>query len=173
MESRVLDIPIKMDNYEDLFNEFDYRSLERREVKEEIDNFIDMSILKSKEDMKHTSLELIIHLPREVKDEKMEALTKGGIINHYKANFEYEKKIKALGSKRIIYYGVSALILLVSWYYIVTYSSESFLTSLLNAGGTVLLWEIMGLVLIERKNYKDRGRLNKKLSKMEIKFQYI
>lgn len=173
MINKVYTIPIKVNNYEELFSELDYRNLDQRELNEDVDNFIDMSILRTNEKIKNMEFQLIIHLPEEIKDHNKEAMVEKGLKNHYNSVFEYQKKIKRLSIRRIIYYGISALILLVMWYYIVTYKSEGFLTSLLNAGGTVLLWEIMSLVLIERKNSQDRARMNRKLYNMKIVFKYI
>ena len=68
---------------------------------------------------------------------------------------------------------ISALILLTCWFYIKTYYGESLLTSLLDSGGTVLLWEVMSLIFIESKNFKIKVNINKKLSKMNIVFKYI
>ncbi|MBP3916006.1 hypothetical protein, partial [Clostridium sp.] len=53
------------------------------------------------------------------------------------------------------------------------FKGESLLTSLLNSGGTVLLWEVMSLIFIENKNFKYKLRVNKKLSDMDIVFKYI
>lgn len=173
MEKSVFEIPIKINSYEDLFNELDNRDIDKRVVKEEVDNFIDMAILTTSDDVKHMELNLIIHLPVKAKDEIKEVLVREGLMNHYEAVFEYQKKLKKFGVKRITYYAICSLILLVGWYYMVTYKDKSFISSLLNAGGTVLLWEIMSLVFIERKKSKDRAALNRKLSNMKVIFKYI
>ena len=68
---------------------------------------------------------------------------------------------------------ITAEILLCCWYIIKSYKGESLLTSLLNSGGTVLLWQIMTLIFIEGKNFRYKLRINKKLSNMTIVFKYI
>ena len=68
---------------------------------------------------------------------------------------------------------IAAAILLSCWYFIKNAKGESLLTSLLNSGGTVLLWEVMTLIFIESKNFKYKVRVNKKLSNMDIVFRYI
>lgn len=173
MEENTYNIGIKVESYEELFNKLDYRPLDIRELSEDVDNFIDKFILKSDKKIKNMMLKLIIYLPKSVKDYTKENNTQLGIINHYKSIFEYQKKIKILSIKRITYYAICSLILSAGWYYMVTYKNQNFISSLLNAGGTVLLWEIMSLVFIERKNAKDRAALNRKLSNMKIVFEYI
>ena len=78
-----------------------------------------------------------------------------------------------MGVIRICYYIIAAAILLSCWYVIKNSKGESLLTSLLNSGGTVLLWETMTLIFIESKNFKYKVRVNKKLSNMDIVFRYI
>ena len=78
-----------------------------------------------------------------------------------------------MGIIRIGYYMIAAAILLTFWYIIKNFKGESLLTSLLNSGGTVLLWEVMSLIFIESKNFKIKVNINKKLSKMNIVFKYI
>ena len=78
-----------------------------------------------------------------------------------------------MGIRRIIYYIIAATILLTGWYIIKNSRGESLLTSLLDSGGTVLLWEVMSLIFIEGKNFKYKVRVNKKLANMNIVFRYI
>lgn len=172
-DDNVFKIPIKINDYTDLFSSLDYRNLCEREINEEVDNFIDTLILKSNKIIKDIKIELIIYMPIDIKDEVRELESKEGLINYYKGYFEYKKKLNFLGIKRVIYYAISALALLIAWYYILKYNGENFITSLLNAGGTVLLWEIMSLVLIERKNAKEKDDINKKISNMNIIFRYL
>lgn len=109
----------------------------------------------------------------EIRDEKKEEISKIGIINSYKSFFILEKKLSLMGIRRIVYYIFSSLILLSCWYFIEKHNGESLLTSLLNSGGTVLLWEVMSLILIEGKNFKYKVRVNKKLSNIDIIFRYL
>ncbi|MGL5749969.1 MAG: hypothetical protein ACRCXT_05545, partial [Paraclostridium sp.] len=53
-----------------LFNEFDYRKLENRELNEDIDELIDKIILKSHESIKKMKLHLIIYMPMCVRNYK-------------------------------------------------------------------------------------------------------
>ena len=109
----------------------------------------------------------------EVRDENKEEMSKVGIINSYKEFLEREKKLSIMGVIRIGYYMITAAILLSCWYIIKTSKGESLLTSLLNSGGTVLLWQIMTLIFIEGRNFRYKLRINKKLSNMNIVFKYI
>ena len=123
--------------------------------------------------LNHINVELEINMPLEVRDENKEEMSKVGIINSYKEFLEREKKLSIMGVIRIGYYMITAAILLSCWYIIKTSKGESLLTSLLNSGGTVLLWQIMTLIFIEGKNFRYKLRINKKLSNMNIVFKYI
>ncbi|MGL5348237.1 MAG: hypothetical protein ACRDA3_12870 [Peptostreptococcaceae bacterium] len=173
MEDNVFEIPIKIEKYEDFFNEFDYRDIKNRELNEDIDDLIDKIILTSNRKIKNQKLELIIYIPKDKENHKVEKDVEEGIINYYKSYFNYKKKINIMGMKRIVYYIVYALILLSLWNFIYKYKGENFIGALLNAGGTVLLWEIMSMILIERKNLKDRIIIKRKMLNMNIIFKYI
>ena len=112
-------------------------------------------------------------MPAEVKDKNKEEVSKVSIINSYREFLAREKKLSFMGVIRICYYIIAAAILLSCWYVIKNSKGESLLTSLLNSGGTVLLWETMTLIFIESKNFKYKVRVNKKLSNMDIVFRYI
>ena len=123
--------------------------------------------------VKDINVELEINMPLEVRDENKEEMSKVGIINSYKEFLEREKKLSIMGVIRIGYYMITAAILLSCWYIIKTSKGESLLTSLLNSGGTVLLWQIMTLIFIEGRNFRYKLRINRKLSNMNIVFKYI
>ena len=93
-------------------------------------------------------------MPLQVKDENKEEVSRISIINSYKEFLDREKKLSVMGIIRIGYYMIAAAILLTFWYIIKNFKGESLLTSLLNSGGTVLLWEVMSLIFIENKNFK-------------------
>ena len=112
-------------------------------------------------------------MPSKVKDKNKEEVSKISIINSYKEFLAREKKLSIMGIIRIGYYMITAAILLTCWYIIKNSKGESLLTSLLNSGGTVLLWQIMTLIFIEGRNFRYKLRINRKLSNMNIVFKYI
>ena len=166
-------IPIKVDSYEELFREFDYRDVEERSVNDDLDGWIKEYILRVPYKLKNFDVELVVNMPAKAKDENTEAMSKVSIINSYKELLRKEKILNFMGIRRIIYYIIAATILLTGWYIIKNSRGESLLTSLLDSGGTVLLWEVMSLIFIEGKNFKYKVRVNKKLANMNIVFRYI
>lgn len=166
-------IPIKINSYEDLFVEFDYRNVEDRSINKELDEWIKEYILRIPHKLKDINIELEINMPIEMKDEKKEETSKISLLNSYKDFLKREEKLSFMGVRRIIYYMIVAATLLSLWYFIKTNKGESLLTSLLNSGGTVLMWEVMSLIFIQGKNFNYTFRMNKKLSNMNIVFKYI
>ena len=166
-------IPIKVNSYEELFNSLDYRNLAERDINGEVPSWIEEYISRVPQKLSSIDVELLINMPEDAMDKDKEEKSKLGIINYYNSFFILQKKFSLMGIKRICYYIFSALILLTCWFYIKTYYGESLLTSLLDSGGTVLLWEVMSLIFIESKNFKIKVNINKKLSKMNIVFKYI
>ena len=166
-------IPIKVDYYEQLFREFDYRNDEDRCINEDLNEWLQEYIFRQPHKLNNISIELEINMPLEVRDENKEESSKVSIINSYKEFLKREVKIINMSVIRIGYYMITAAVLLSCWYIIKTNIGESLLTSLLNSGGTVLLWQIMTLIFIEGKNFRYKVRINKKLSNMTIVFRYI
>ena len=166
-------IPIKVDYYEGLFREYDYRDAEYRCINEDLNGWLQECVFRLPYKLKDIDVELEINMPLEVRDENKEGMSKISIINSYKEFLQREKKLSIMGVIRIGYYMITAAILLSCWYIIKTYKGESLLTSLLNSGGTVLLWQIMTLIFIEGRNFRYKLRINKKLSNMTIVFKYI
>ena len=166
-------IPIKVNSYEELFREFDYRDVKDRSINADLDGWIQEYILRIPYKLRKIYVELEVNMPAEVKDKNKEEVSKVSIINSYREFLAREKKLSFMGVIRICYYIIAAAILLSCWYVIKNSKGESLLTSLLNSGGTVLLWETMTLIFIESKNFKYKVRVNKKLSNMDIVFRYI
>ncbi|MDY3359314.1 MAG: hypothetical protein SOY04_02740 [Clostridium celatum] len=166
-------IPIKVNSYEELFREFDYRDVKDRSINADLDGWIQEYILRVPYKLRKIYVELEVNMPAEVKDKSKEEVSKVSIINSYREFLAREKKLSFMGVIRICYYIIAAAILLSCWYVIKNSKGESLLTSLLNSGGTVLLWETMTLIFIESKNFKYKVRVNKKLSNMDIVFRYI
>lgn len=166
-------IPIKVDSYEELFREFDYREVKERSINADLDGWIQEYILRVPYKLKNIDVELEVNMPVEVRDENKEEISKESIINSYKEFLSREKKLSFMGVIRIGYYIIAAAILLSCWYFIKNSKGDSLFTSLLDSGGTVLLWEVMTLIFIESKNFKYKVRVNKKLSNMDIVFRYL
>ena len=166
-------IPIKVNSYEELFREFDYRDVKDRSINADLDGWIQEYILRVPYKLRKIYVELEVNMPAEVKDKSKEEVSKVSIINSYIEFLAREKKLSFMGVIRICYYIIAAAILLSCWYVIKNSKGESLLTSLLNSGGTVLLWETMTLIFIESKNFMYKVRVNKKLSNMDIVFRYI
>ena len=166
-------IPIKINSYEDLFVEFDYRNVEDRSINSDLDQWIKEYILRIPHKLKDINIELEINMPIEIKDDNKEKISKVSLLNSYKEFLKREEKLSFMGVRRIIYYIIVASALLSLWYFIKTNKGESLFTSLLNSGGTVLLWEVMSLIFIQGKNFNYTFRMNRKLSNMDIVFKYI
>ena len=65
-------IPIKVDSYEELFREFDYRDVKERSINADLDGWIQEYILRVPYKLKKFDVELIVNMPAEVRDEKKE-----------------------------------------------------------------------------------------------------
>ena len=61
-------IPIKVDSYEELFREFDYRDVKDRSINADLDGWIQEYILRVPYKLRKIYVELEVNMPAEVKD---------------------------------------------------------------------------------------------------------
>lgn len=165
-------ISIIFGNYEELFYEFDYRPLNNRDLSEELDTFI-LSRATDLSSVKNTAISLEINLPKSVYSKEREVLTYEGISNHYDSKIEWDKKLTKIAIKRLTYYFTISMSLFIFWYFSQSILENSILSVLLDTGATVVLWQIMTVLFIERKDYNLKKNLNKLFSQMDIKFKYF
>ena len=162
-------IPIQVESYEELFNEFDGNILEKRLLRDDINDFI-YEYFKTMAEV--DALYLEISLPQRIYDEEKEAAVFKAIPYYYDSKLKFEGKIVNTGIRRIIYYMLMSVILFIAWFYLRKIGGETLLTTALNAGANVLLWQVMTLIFIEGKNFQLNYKLLKRLYHLEIVFTY-
>lgn len=165
-------IPIQLSNYEEAFNQFDYRRNYDRKLNEDLDDFLKSTFITLPLS-KNLEIEIKIFLPQDIKNESCEEIVRRGILSNYVSYEIYEKNIKIMGIRRISYYILISAILFFLWYIFESHNNSFFISEALNTGATVLLWQAMTLIFIENKNFKLNSRINKKLSTAIITFSYL
>lgn len=165
-------IHLKFDSYDDIFYEFDYRSIDLKDVSDDVDSFI-TSQISDLINLKELSIVLEINLPKTVYDEEQEKLTSTGIDNYYDSKITLDNKISKMGLRRLLYYFTVSSLFFILWFYTQGALGDTFLTGIFDTAGTVILWQAMTLIFIERKNHNINKRINKLFSEMKIVFKYF
>lgn len=168
-------IPIKVDSYKDLFYEFDFSLIENRDLRDDIDSFISNKVLDLKQN-KNTNVILEIYIPYNSKNVEEEILAIQAIENFYDSKSDMDKFIINTGKKRLLYYLFLSAMFFMAWYFIQNFLitlGSNLIASIFDTCATVVLWQAITLVFIERKNYNIKRDVNKIFSDMKIQFKYI
>ena len=170
IHNNIMIISLQFSMYEDLFNDFDYNSLENKVLREDIDSFI-KNFFKDMIPGQMPQLTLIF--PKSIYSIDKEQSILKAIQTYYSSELTFQNRIARMVLKRIIYYTIVSFLLFVIWYYTTKTFGDTLFTAAANTGATVLLWQVMTLLFIERDNFELHYNTTKALSHMPIIFKYI
>lgn len=164
-------IPVKISDYNDIFNPFDNSPLENRKVNSELTEYLKDTLLKVT-NFKAEDFELKITLPISKKSKLLEYDTLKGITNFYKSFNTSEKLLRKTNIKRIVYFLLGAIIFEVLWLYVKKQASNAFYAEIFLIGSVLLLWQVMVIIFIESKAFIYNRIIYQKLSTLHVSFNY-
>lgn len=165
-------IEVSLDDYDDVYDEWDPAPFKKRFIQEEFDDFI----VSSAEDipMKY-NLNIVLYLPKDKKDANKETAVEAAYQNYY--SYEIVKIAKNLAKlrKRNISYFLLA-ILFLSLGYIFQFGPDNVAFDVIQEGifigGWVFLWEFFTDIIITRKKLIAEHKLYKRILQSELSFIY-
>jgi len=165
------EISIMLDNYDDIFSDFDPRPFSERALS---DDFL-FEAKKAVKDKPSGAIELRFLIPAHERDLKEESLIKKRLKNHFKKHAEISQKERKKTIKHGLLFVVSGIILMFLATLILAKNTESsFLTSfliiLLEPGGWFLFWEGLNVAIFESRKIKPEADFYERISKCEISF---
>lgn len=165
-------IEVQLDDYDDVYDEWDPAPFKKRDIEEEFHKFI----VASAEDIPSKyGLILVLHLPEEKQDTHKENAIILACQNFYNYETEIQKRTWLRLRERTIHYFLLAITLLAVGYFFITESDNLVLNVLREGvfiGGWVFLWEVVTNLFIVRREMKQKGNLFQRLLQAEIRFIY-
>jgi hypothetical protein len=166
-------IELNLDQYDDLFNSWDGSALDRKELDPELSHFLERA---SYELPLKEKVELCFYLPKNKKNEKMEADSRATIKNNFRMKqFFIDQDLKH-NNKKIATYIVMGILFLLTAYLIPETKDLSILISLLMeglfVGGWVFLWEAFSIFFFGSRELKDKKRRYFRYLDSDIVFNY-
>ncbi len=169
-------IEVSLDNYEEIYDDWDPSPFKKRDIESEFNDFV----VNSSEDIPlEYNIEVVLYLPEIKKDEKKESYLISAYKNYY--NYEAERINKqkcALRNKTIshLFFSFALLSLYFLWE-VFSEDKGSFFMSFplkegIMIGGWVFLWEVFTNVFIKRKEIQTEYKRLKRLQETNIKFVY-
>ena len=166
-------IEVSLDNYADIFNDWDHAPFRRRDLDPGLLNFLEDSI--DDIPMKQ-NIDIRFFLSDQVRSAQREQQIIEWFRTFYKFNVELErKKIRTILKKSMIWFLVSALFL-VSSYFGQHMTGNNLLVYLLSetmvVGGWVFLWETISLLTFERADIHRLIKNFNRFARADIAFRY-
>jgi hypothetical protein len=165
-------IDVSLDNYDDIYDDWDPSPFKKRDIEEEFNDFI----VDSSEDIPlKYKISIILHLPQSRRDENKEIALKSAYQNYYGYALERLKKsMSDLYRKIAVYLLLSLLFLTVGYFFFK--EDQSVILKVLHEGifigGWVFLWEFFTDIFIKRKKIVEEYKIYERLYGAELQFIY-
>ncbi len=162
--SETSEISIKLEQYDDIFSDFDIRPYSKRALSMDFLDEIKRATLD-----KNIGIELSLYVPKKMRDESHEAIIKERLAAHFKRHFhllsDEKRKVKRKGTNMAII-GVVCMLAAAIIYFKDPSQSVflSFLIVFLEPAAWFLLWEGMDLVIFDPKELNPDVEFYRKMS---------
>jgi hypothetical protein len=165
-------IDVSLDDYDDVYDDWDPAPFKKRFIEEEFDYFI----VSSAEDIPlKYDLKIVLYIPDEKKDPIKEIAVRAAYKNYYSYMLEKVQKSRTrLNKKNVSYFMLSIFFLTIG--YVIHYDIENLLFNLFKEGiligGWVFLWEFFTNLFIKSREIKTKYKQFERLYLSEINFIY-
>lgn len=165
-------IEVSLDNYEDVYDDWDSAPFKKRDIEDEFNDFI----VNSSEDipLKYKTT-IVLYLPQSKKDEAKEAALRSAYRNYYAYVLEHLNISLSNLYKKIGMYLVLSLLFLTVGFFYFKEDQNVFLNVLhegIFIGGWVFLWEFFTEISITRKKIVEEHKLYERIYSSEVRFVY-
>jgi len=166
-------IDINLDMYTDLYNEWDFSPQKKRDMDEDLFNYI---ISCSSEIPLQMQIIIRMNLPEEIMSEEKEKFAKLGVERYFSYCLEKNTFQRGKAYRNMISYGGAGLIFLLLGAYLPRLlkgiSFFGVLKEGLIIGGWVLFWESFSIIFFKDAFYRDKQKHLKRLIRSSIEFHY-
>lgn len=168
---RLSEISLWLDNYDDIFSDFDPRPISQRALS---DDFLREAKKASRENVSGT-IDLTLLIPTNERNLHQEEVIKKRLKQHFNKHLNLLSKEKKLVIKKGLLFALFGILLMfIATYIIVEYEEKgllfNFLIVLIEPGGWFLFWEGLNMVIFESKRINPDLEFYRKISKGEISF---
>jgi hypothetical protein len=166
-------IEVSLDDYNDVYDDWDPSPFKKRDIEDEFNDFI----VISSEDIpiKHR-IKIVLYLPNSKKDEKKESTLKSAYQNYYNFAMHRLSKDKSNLNKKNSVYLILSLLFLSFGYLFIKSDQNIFLNVLQEGifiGGWVFLWEFFTNTFISKRDLVREYKLYQRLFDADIQFTYL
>jgi len=171
-ENKAYLIEVSLDDYDDVYDEWDPAPFKRRFIQKEFDEFI----VDSADDIPlEYNIIVVLYLPEDKKDPNKEIAVEAAYRNYYSYELDKIDKGRAKLKKKNISYLLMAFSFLTIGYFF-QFGKESIVLDVIKEGifigGWVFLWEFFTITFITRRELYGQHKAYKRIFDSPIKFIY-
>lgn len=165
------EIDLWLDNYNDLFSDFDHRHYLQRGLS---DDFL-FELKRASQYKDEKGLRINLFVPSKLRNKKDETIIQQRLSEHFKRHWQLlEKEEHGIIRKGIVFAVVGLVVMMMVTTFLVKYQQSSLLLSsfvvFLEITGWFLLWEGMYEILFKSKEIKPDQIFYKKMANSKIIF---
>ncbi|MDO8528483.1 MAG: hypothetical protein Q7S06_01160 [Nanoarchaeota archaeon] len=165
------EIPLWLDDYNDLFSDFDPRHYSHRALSQD---FLE-ELKRASRDKKPRRIQLELLVPKEKRNLKEEFVISKRLKEHFMKHFltlkkEYQKTLK----EGVIFLVFGIAFMILTTYFLINRKDNYFLTLIsvfLEPGGWFLFWEGLYLMIFESRKKHPDLKFYKKMSRLKTEFR--
>ncbi len=166
-------IEVSLYDYDDVHDPWDPAPFEKRAMNSTFSDFL----LGSSDDIPlHYDLGVLLHLPKDKKDEKKERMLDLSYRYYYYYLAERSTRMNTDQKNRAYFYLLMAALFMISGYLITSWPGPAMIASILKEGtligGWVFLWEFLSRMFITKRERTHENKLYRRLEKAKIWFSY-
>ncbi len=169
---KVSEISLWLDNYDDIFSDFDPRPYAERALS---DDFL-AEARKASRDKASGMIEIEFLVPKDKKDEHLEKVIKKRLRDHFRRHVTLLKKeIDDTTKKGAIFAVIGMVLMLVTTFVVFNKFNEgnifmTFLVVLLDPAGLFLFWQGLDIMIFQSKKIKPDLEFYEKMTECDIHF---
>ncbi len=167
-------IDISLDNYMEIFNEWDRSPLKRKDMNHELFDYLEEAAYEIP--LKYKT-KIVFGIPESVKDKKRQESAITGLKNNFRYVIHFINRTIMTNNRKSFLFTVMGLIFIVMSTVFEKFMQDTFFFSVLAqgifVGGWVLLWEAFSLFLFISYDHRNRRKRYRRYLESKIEFTYI
>ena len=170
--SNTYSIEVSLDNYDDVYDDWDASPFKKRDIEVEFNDFV----VNSSQDIPFNyEISIVLYLPEAKKDEQKEITLISAYRNYYAYALDRLNKRKTILYEKIISYLLLSIFMLGIGYFFFR-GTRTIFSNILHEGifigGWVFLWEFFTSIFITRRELQEEYKIFKRLYRANILFIY-
>ncbi len=174
VKRKTFHIDIRLDYYRDLYNEWDYSPLHRRDIDMDLLEFIEEC---TSEIPLKFRIQINFYLPKKVKNSEIEEKNITGMKNFFSYTLNKQLRERRRMFHSSLVYGLTGSALLIGAFLLQTLlkndSAAVLISEGLFIGGWVLFWELFSFVFFRIQNVNREIRNDRRILEAQIVYHYI